>query len=135
MFCSRPVDTATSDEFLKRTGGEGIGLAFEDADLGHADAGLARRTCARCRRSRPRRATAGCRSCRRPAVHLAMGLLISSEMIAPPKPMTSAKPSSAVEVQPVGREEAVDAEQAGDDAQHRDRPSHWSGRTEGYVSS
>ena len=34
--------------------------------------------------------------------------------------MTSAKPSSAAEVEPVGREEAVDAQQAGDDAQHRD---------------
>ena len=34
-------------------------------------------------------------------VHLAIGLLMSSEMIAPPKPMTSAKPSSAVRLSPL----------------------------------
>jgi hypothetical protein len=39
-------------------------------------------------------------SCSR-VVHLAIGLLISSEMKAPPKPITSAKPSSEVRFRPL----------------------------------
>ena len=36
-----------------------------------------------------------------PVLHLAMGLLISSEMNAPPKPITSEKPSSEVRFSPL----------------------------------
>jgi hypothetical protein len=50
---------------------------------------------------------------------LAIGLLISSEMMAPPKPITSGKAQQAAQVQAVGGEEAVDAQQAGGDAQHQ----------------
>ncbi|MNL56641.1 hypothetical protein D3C87_1801480 [compost metagenome] len=35
------------------------------------------------------------------ALHLAMGLLISSEMMAPPNPMISEKPSNAVRLSPL----------------------------------
>ena len=35
-----------------------------------------------------------------PVLHLAIGLLISSEMIAPPKPITAAKPSSRPRFRP-----------------------------------
>ncbi len=36
-----------------------------------------------------------------PVVHLAIGLLISSEMIAPPKPITSEKPSNEPRSRPL----------------------------------
>ena len=36
-----------------------------------------------------------------PVLHLAMGLLISSEMMAPPKPMMSEKPSRADRFRPL----------------------------------
>ena len=53
-----------------------------------------------------------------PVLHLAIGLLISSEMIAPPKPITAEKTSSALRFSPLAVEEAVQAEHVDDDAQH-----------------
>ena len=86
---------------LEGAGGEGVGLALEDADLGHADAGLVGEPAHGRRRSSARRPIRGSSITRRPELHLAIGLLMSSEMIAPPKPMTSAKPSSAPRLSPL----------------------------------
>ncbi len=119
MFCSRPVDTATSEEFLNAPVAKALGSPSKMPTSGMPMPALSAnlRTVPTIQASS---GDCGLSIMRRPAVHLAIGLLISSEMIAPPKPMISAKPSRAVEVQPVGREEAIDAEQAGDHAEHRD---------------
>ena len=53
-----------------------------------------------------------------PVLRLAIDLLISSEMNAPPKPMTSEKPSSVGQVQPVLVDKAVQPEHVDGDAQH-----------------
>jgi hypothetical protein len=102
---------------LERAGGEGVGLALEDADFGHADAGLVGELA----HGLDDPGLVGVLGRRSPhaGAPLGDGLLISSEMMAPPKPMMSAKPEQHAQVQPVGREVAVDAQQAGDDAQHR----------------
>jgi len=100
MPCSRPVDTATSAEFLNAPVAKAFGSPSKMPTSGMPiwawSANL--RTVSTIQRSSGEPEPSITRT---PEVHLAMGLLMSSEMIAPPKPMTSAKPSSAPRFRPL----------------------------------
>ena len=100
MFCSRPVDTATSEEFLNAPVAKALGSPSKMPTSGMPMPALS----ANLRTVPTIQASSGdwgLSIMRMPVVHLAIGLLISSEMIAPPKPMISAKPSNAVRFSPL----------------------------------
>src|SRR5450830_69246 len=99
MFCNRPVDTATSAEFLKAPVAKAFGSPSYTATSGMA-------TPARSARLRTVFTShssvelAGWSITRAPVDHLAIGLLISSEMIDPVKPTTRENTSRAPTLMP-----------------------------------
>jgi len=100
MFCNRPVDTATSAEFLNAPVANALGAPSKMATSGMPMPALSakRRTVSTIQASS---AVCGWLITRAPVLNLAMGLLISNEMMAPPKPMTSENPASAVMFRPL----------------------------------
>ena len=100
MPCSRPVETATSALFLKAPVANAFGSPWNTPTSGMPMPALSakRRTVSTIQRwSGPSSPVMTCT----PDVHLAIGLEISSEMIAPPKPMTKANPSSMPRLRPL----------------------------------
>ena len=103
MPCSRPVVTATSDEFLNAPVAKALGSPSKMPTSGMPiwafSASL--RTVSTIQASSAFCGPSGPLMTRTPALHLATGLLINSEIIAPPKPMISAKPSKADRFSPL----------------------------------
>ena len=100
MFCSKPVDTATSAESRNAPVAKAFGSPSKIPTSGMPmpDLSANLRTVSTIQASS---ALAGCEMTFTPEVHLAIGLLISKEMMAPPKPMIKAKPSKAPRLSPL----------------------------------
>ena len=100
MFCSRPVDTATRAEFLKAPVAKALGSPSYSATSGMPIPALVEKL-----RTVPtiQRCVGSVESLMMTALvlHLAMGLLISSEMIAPPKPINKEKASNVPRFRPL----------------------------------
>ena len=93
MVCSSPVDTATRAEFLNAPVAKALGAPSKMATSGMPILDFSAMVFTVATIQRCVGSAESLMSCA-PVVHLAMGLLISSEMMAPPKPMISAKPNS-----------------------------------------
>jgi hypothetical protein len=111
---------------LERAGGKGIRLALIDADFGHADAGLVGKLAHGVDDPSASSWVGGLvlMICT-PVLHLAMGLLISSEMMAPPKPMMKAKPSSEAKFRPLAVKKRLTPSKLASDAQHQQPRQGW----------
>ena len=101
MPCSKPVETATNEEFLNAPVANAFGAPSKIPTSGMPICALSAslRTVSTIQASS---AFCGSLMTRTPELHLATGLLISSEIMAPPKPMTAANPSNMPRFKPCG---------------------------------
>ena len=98
--CNKPVDTATSDEFLNAPVAKALGAPSNIPTSGIPIPALSAslRTVSTIHVSS---LFWGSLITRTPELHFAIGLLISSEINAPPKPRRSEKPSKAGKFSPL----------------------------------
>jgi len=118
MPCSKPVDTATKAEFFERAGGKCVGLTLVDGHLGHFQASTFRQ-------SAHRIDNPGFVCVLRLRDDLGAGGPLGHRFADQQRDERAAKAhdhgkaQQCAQVQAIGRQKAVDAQQRGHHAQHQ----------------